>query len=66
MPEAVLRGGVDPVDAELDRVVDRGDRFLVVLRAPAPVVVRTAERPGTEADGGDLETGRAELDGSER
>ena len=35
VPEAVDRGGVDPVDAALDRVADRGDRLPVVLRAPA-------------------------------
>jgi hypothetical protein len=59
VPEAVLRGRVDPVDAELERVVDRGERVLVVLRAPAPVVLGPADRPRAEAGAGDLEAGVA-------
>jgi hypothetical protein len=59
VPEAVLRSRVDPIDAELERVVDRSDRVLVVLRAPAPVVACASERPGTEADAADLEPGVA-------
>src|SRR5205807_946101 len=59
--EAVLGGGVDPVDAELEGVMDRRDRVVVVLRAPAPVVLRAAHRPGSDADARDLEAGRAEL-----
>ena len=55
--EAVLRGRVDPVDAELERMVNRCDRVLVVLRAPAPVVACASERPGAEADAADLEAG---------
>src|SRR5205085_11882571 len=59
--EAVLGGGVDPVDAELERAVDGGDRLVVVLLAPAPVVLRAADRPGAEADAADLEAGAAKL-----
>src|SRR6185503_4306360 len=59
--EPVLRGRVDPVDAELKRAVDRGDRLLVVLLAPAPVVLGAADRPGAEADPADLQPGAAEL-----
>jgi hypothetical protein len=48
--EAVLGRRVDPVDAELERAMDRGDRVVVVLVAPTPVVLRAAERPGAETD----------------
>ncbi len=61
--EAVLGGRVDPVDAELEGVVDRSDRIVVVLCAPAPVVGRASERPGAEADAGDLEPGCSEFSG---
>ena len=59
--EAVLRRGVDPVDPEVERVVDGRDRLFVVLRAPAPVVVGAADRPRAEADAGDLEARGPEL-----
>ena len=60
VPEAVLRRRVDPVHPELERVVDRRDRVLVVLRSPAPVVATAPDRPGSEADAGDLEAGGSE------
>src|SRR5438445_13445495 len=37
--------------------MDRRDRLVVVLRSPAPVVVRAAERPGAEPDARDLQAG---------
>ena len=40
LAEAVLGRGVDPVDVELERALDRRDRVVVVLVAPAPVVRR--------------------------
>ena len=54
--EPVHGGGVDPVDAELDGVPDRGDRLVVVDRAPAEAP-RPADRPGAEADGRELGPG---------
>src|SRR5215218_9112652 len=65
MAEAILRCRVDPVDAELDRVMDRRDRVLVFLGTPAPVIAAAPDRPGAEADASDLETGRSELGGLE-
>ena len=59
--EAVLGRGVDPVHAELERAVDRRDRLLVLLRAPAPFEAAAADRPGAEADTRDLHPGRTEL-----
>ena len=35
MPQAIDGGGVDPVDAAVQRRADRGDRFVVVLRPQA-------------------------------
>ena len=51
VPEAVDRGSIDPVDAALDRVTDRGDRLPVVLRAPTDRPVAASDGPGAEADG---------------
>src|SRR5439155_12719572 len=59
--EAVGSGGVDPVDAQLERPVDRRDRLLVLLRAPAELPAAAADSPRAEADAGDLETGMAQL-----
>src|SRR5919109_1198684 len=46
-------------------MVDRIHRVVVVLRAPPPVVATAADRPGAEADAGDLEAGVTERGGSE-
>jgi hypothetical protein len=59
--EAVGGGGVDPVDAQLERPLDRGDRVAVLLRPPAELPAGAADRPSAEPDAGDLEPGRAEL-----
>src|SRR3954471_6984313 len=62
--EAVGGGGFDPVDAELDGVMDRGDRVVVVLAAPTGRPL-AADRPGADADGRDVHAGAAELPGGE-
>src|SRR5262249_21290273 len=59
----VSGGGVDPVDAELQRAVDRRDRLVVVLSAPAELPAGAADRPGPEADTRDLHAGGTELRG---
>src|SRR6185437_15872219 len=48
--EPIHRGRVDPVDAALDSVSDRGDRGRVVLVAPREGPAATADRPRAEAD----------------
>ena len=60
MPEPVDGGGVDPVDAALDRMADGGDRLLVVLAAPADRPVAAADGPGAEPDRRDVHVGAAE------
>jgi len=45
MAEAVDRSGVDPVDAEFDRPMNRRDRFRVVLFAPAEAPIAAAPKP---------------------
>src|SRR5688500_3578699 len=60
MTQSVRRGGIDPVDAGLDRVVDGSDRVPVVLRPPAALPVAAADRPGAEPDTRDREAGSAE------
>ena len=46
MPEAVDRGGVDPVDAGVEGLVDRRDAVAVVLAAPAEGPTAAADGPG--------------------
>ena len=58
--EAVDRGGVDPVDAQLDCAAHGRHRVGVVLRTPAERPTASADRPGAVADGRDLQVGRAE------
>src|SRR5688572_5024841 len=59
--KAIDRRGVDPVDAELERVVNGADGFVVVLRTPAREPTATAGRPGAEAHLGQVHVGAAEL-----
>ena len=47
---AVARGGIDEVDAEVERAAQRGKRIAVGLRAPG-----AADRPSAEADFGAVE-----------
>jgi hypothetical protein len=44
-PEAVGRGGVDPVHAEIDRALDGRDRLFVVLRSPPELPAAATDRP---------------------
>src|SRR5438132_11966758 len=57
----VNRGGVDPVYAEFERAMNRGDRRLVVLFAPAKFPTRPANGPRAKTDGRDEQVGVTEL-----
>ena len=63
--EAIGGGGVDPVDADVERAADGGDRIGVVLRAPAGGPFGAADRPRAEAEAGDGHVGKAERHGRE-
>src|SRR3954470_16125217 len=64
--EAVGGGGVDPVDAQVERPADGGNRIGIVLRTPTGGPVGTAERPGAKPDAADRHLGRAEQRGRQR
>src|SRR5262249_11344395 len=51
--------GVDPVDAQFQGAMDRGDRRLIVLRTPTELIAWTPDRPGTQANRCDAEIGIA-------
>ena len=63
MAKAINRRGIDPVDAKVEGALNRGDRIVVVLRAPAKLPVATADGPGAKTDGGDLQVRIAKLPG---
>jgi hypothetical protein len=44
-------GRVDPVNAKVERAMDRRDGRLVILLAPTKFPTRSADSPGAEADG---------------
>ena len=58
--EAVDRGGVDPVDAEVEGAMNRGDGFIVVLRSPGEFPVAAADGPRAKADRCELKVGVSE------
>src|ERR1039458_4171039 len=49
VPQTVDCGRVDPVDAEFERTMNSGDRFVVVLRTPGELPARAADGPGPVA-----------------
>src|SRR5207302_7497675 len=53
MPQAVDRGGIDPIDARIQRFVDRGQGVNVVLATPGELPAASADRPSPEADRSD-------------
>src|SRR4029077_6146538 len=59
--EPVNRRGVDPVDATLERVPDRRDGFVIVLRSPSVGPAAPAGYPRAESDARDFHVGSAEL-----
>jgi hypothetical protein len=50
MAHAVNGGSVDPVNAKLERAMNRSDRLLVVLLAPTKFPTRSADSPRAKAD----------------
>ena len=60
MAEAVDGCGVDPVDAKVERAMDRGDGFVVVLGAPGEFPVAAADGPCAKADGCEVKVRVAE------
>src|SRR5437016_3347649 len=61
MAHSINRGGVDPVNTELERAMNRPDRLRVILLAPAKLPTRSADGPGAKADRRDEQVGVAEL-----
>jgi len=59
MAETVNGRGVDPVDAQVQRPVDRASGLLVVLRSPTVRPVPAAHGPGAQTDGRQLKAGLA-------
>jgi hypothetical protein len=54
-PEALDRGRVDPVKPQIQRIPDRGDGIIVILRAPPERPAAAIDGPGAESNPGDLE-----------
>jgi hypothetical protein len=52
--EAVDGSGIDPVNAQIERAMDRGDGFVVVLRPPCEIPVAAADGLRAKADRGEL------------
>src|SRR5207253_6929763 len=55
MAQAIDGGGVDPVDAVVQRFADRRDGVTVVLAAPGELPAAAADGPGPETDRGNHE-----------
>jgi len=55
--QAVNGGSVDPVDAQLQRAVNRGDGIGVVLRTPGKFPTATTESPGAKSDARNFKIG---------
>src|SRR5206468_3427633 len=59
--ESVNCGCVDPVDSQIERVIHRGDGFVVVLRSPAERPATAPDCPGAESDASDVQVSSAKL-----
>src|SRR5437762_2622209 len=60
MAHAVNGGRVDPVNAKLERAMNRADRRFVVLLAPTKLPTRPTDCPGAKADWRDGQIGVTE------
>src|SRR5215813_19826 len=61
MSQSVDGSGIDPVHPQLERVAHGGERFGVVLWAPAEGPAATSDRPGAESDPRDVQSAPTEL-----
>src|SRR5260370_2983981 len=61
MAHSVNGRSVDPVNAQLERAMNRGDRSVVILFAPTKLPARSADTPGAKADRCDEQVGITEL-----
>ncbi len=61
MAHSVNGRGVDPVNAKLERAMNRGDRSFVILLAPTKLLTRSANGPRAKADWCDEQVGVTEL-----
>src|SRR6267143_1984357 len=59
--EAINRGGVDPVHAQLERSVNRGDGIVIALLSPGELPAGAADCPRAEAHGSDKQIGISKL-----
>jgi len=55
MPQAIDRGGIDPVDALINGSDDRGNGLIIILPPPTEKPATAAHGPGSQADAGDIE-----------
>src|SRR6266550_4535822 len=61
MAHSVNRRSVDPVNAQLERAMNRGDRSFVILFAPTKLPARSTDSPRAKADWCDEQVGVTEL-----
>ena len=59
VPESVHERGIDPVDAGIERGVNRCHRFIVLLPSPGESPVAAAHCPCANTDGSDFQVGVA-------
>src|SRR5207302_10896033 len=52
---SINSGRVDPVNAKLERAMNRGDGRLVILLAPTKLPTRSTDSPGAKANWRDLQ-----------
>src|ERR1700761_5243492 len=61
MAQAINGRRIDPVDAEVQRLVNRRDRIVIVLRSPGKRPISAADGPRTEANRRELHIRIAKL-----
>ncbi len=64
--ESIHRRGIDPVDAQFQRMPHRGNRFRVILRPPTKRPAASADRPRAKSNCGYIETAGAQRTSRQR